>query len=98
MPLCLFDKLGLGEMKPTIVKLTLVDRSYIYPTGEIENVLVNVDKFIFIIDFIIIDVEEDKEALLIIEPPFLVTGRTLIDVIAGELIMIVINDVVFKAM
>lgn len=50
MPLSISKKLGLGEMKQTTISLQLADRSIKYPPGNIENVLVKVDKFIFPID------------------------------------------------
>ncbi|KAG8649385.1 hypothetical protein MANES_08G082266v8, partial [Manihot esculenta] len=37
MPLYVFRKLGLGEVKPTIVSLQLADRSVTYPRGVIED-------------------------------------------------------------
>ena len=49
------------------------------------NVLVKVDKFIFPTDFIILDIEEDREVPIILGRPFLATGRALIDVSKGEL-------------
>ena len=56
-----------------------------------EDVLVKVDKFIFKFifptDFIILDMEEDREVLIILGRPFLTTGRTLIDVQKRELTM-----------
>ena len=61
MPLSIYKKLGLGEVQPTTVKWQLADISYIYPIGEIENVLVKVSKFILPADFIVIDMEEDKD-------------------------------------
>ena len=51
----------------------------------IEDVLVKVDKFIFPIDFIVLDMEEDKEIHIILGRPFLATGRAMIDVQKGEL-------------
>ena len=45
-----------------------------------EDVLVKVDKFIFPVDFIVLDMEEDHEASLILGRPFLATGRAMIDV------------------
>ena len=51
----------------------------------IENVLVKVDKFIFLVDFIVLDMEEDKEIPIILGRPLLVTGGALIDVQKGEL-------------
>ena len=58
----------------------------------IEDVLVKVDKFIFPSDFIILDMEEDKEILIILGRPFLVTGRAMIDVQNGELKLRVQDD------
>ena len=51
----------------------------------IEDVLVKVDKFIFLIDFIVLDMEEDKEMPIILGRPFLATGRAMTDVQKGEL-------------
>ena len=44
-----------------------------------------VDKFIFPIDFIILDMQEDKEVPIILGRPFLATGRAMIDVQKSEL-------------
>ncbi|XP_065633580.1 uncharacterized protein LOC136069224 [Quercus suber] len=66
MPLSIFRKLGLGEVKPTIISLQLADRSIKYPRGVIENVLVKVDKFIFLADFIVLDMDKDEEIPLIL--------------------------------
>ncbi|KAH9802981.1 hypothetical protein KPL71_001600 [Citrus sinensis] len=61
MPLSVFKQLGVGECRPTTVTLQLADRSHAYPEGKIEDVLVKVDKFIFLVDFIVFDFEADKE-------------------------------------
>ncbi|KAM6544070.1 hypothetical protein CsatB_008517 [Cannabis sativa] len=87
MPMSIFRKLGIGEARPTTVTLQLADRSMAHPEGKIEDVLVQVDKFIFPADFIILDYEEDREVPIILGRPFLATGRTLIDVEKGELTM-----------
>ena len=68
IPLCIFRPLGLGEARPTTVTLQLADRSLKHPRGVgggggggvIEDILVKVDKFIFPMDFIVLDMEEDK--------------------------------------
>ena len=80
MPLSMFRRLGLGEARPTTVTLKLADRSLKHPKGVIEDVLVKVDKFIFPADFIVLDMEEDKEIPTILSRPFLATGGALIDV------------------
>ena len=80
MSLSLFKQLGVGECRPTIVTLQLADISHAYPKGKFEDVLVKVDKFIFLLDFIVLDFETDKEVPIILGRPFLATGKTLIDV------------------
>ncbi|XP_038693773.1 uncharacterized protein LOC119991499 [Tripterygium wilfordii] len=92
MPFSVFRKLGLGEPKATTVSLQLVDRSIEHPRGVIEDVLVKVDKFFFPADFIVLDMEEDDEIPLILGRPFLATGRTLINVQQGKLILRVLDE------
>ena len=87
MPLLVFKQLGVGEYRPTTVTLQLADRSHAYPEEKIEDVLVNVDIFIFLVDFIVLDFKTDKEVSIILRRPFLATGKTLIDVQKRELTM-----------
>ena len=85
MPLQIFKMLSLGEARLTTVTLQLVDISLTHPGGMIEDLLVKGDKFIFSKNFIILDMEEDKEIPIILGKPFLATMRALIDVENGEL-------------
>ena len=80
MSLSIFRRLGLGEAIPITVTLQLAGRSLKHPLGVIEDVLVKVDKFIYPVDFIVLDMEEDKEIPIILSRPFLSTGRAMIDV------------------
>ena len=97
MPLSIFKRLRLGEARLTTVTLQLADRSLKHPRGVIEDVLVKVEKFIFPADFIVLDMEEDKEIPIILGRPFLATGRAMIDVQRGELKLIVQeNEVKFN--
>ncbi|XP_038895933.1 uncharacterized protein LOC120084103 [Benincasa hispida] len=73
MSLSIFKKLDTDNTKPTTITLQLADRSITHPEGKIEDVLMQVDMFIFPADFIILG------------RPFLATGRMLIDVQKGEL-------------
>ncbi|RVX07055.1 hypothetical protein CK203_030463 [Vitis vinifera] len=50
-----YKQLGLGELKPTSITLSLVDRSVKIPRGMIEDVLVQVDKFYYPVDFVVLD-------------------------------------------
>ena len=58
IPLSVAKKLSLGELTPTIVTLQMADRTMANPEGVIEDVLVKVGKFIFPVDFIILDMEK----------------------------------------
>ena len=80
MPLSLFKRLKLRKAKPMTITLQLADRTYKHPLGVIENVLVKVDKFIFPIDFVILDMEKDDAVPIILGRPFLATGKAQINV------------------
>ncbi|KAL4290705.1 hypothetical protein GQ457_14G017330 [Hibiscus cannabinus] len=95
MPKSVFRKLGIEEAKPTTVMLQLADHSYVQPEGKIEDILVQVDKFIFPADFLILDCEANKDAPIILGRPFLATGRVLFDFGNDELIFRV-DDQQFK--
>ena len=69
----------------------MADRSLTYLRGMIKDVLVKVDKFILPVDFVVLDMEKDGEIPLILDRPFLATGRALIDVHSGNLTLKV-ND------
>ena len=87
MQLSVFKQLRVEECRPTTVTLQLANRSHAYPEEKIEDVLVKVDKFIFPVDFIVLDFEADKEVPIILGRPFLATEKTLIDVQKRELTM-----------
>lgn len=53
--------------------------------------LVEVNKFIFLVDFVVLDIEEHQEIPLILAKSFLVTDRALIDV-QGRQLALRINE------
>ncbi|GJZ42521.1 reverse transcriptase domain-containing protein [Tanacetum coccineum] len=87
MPLLIWKKLSLLELTPTRMTLELVDRSITYPKGLAEDVFVKVGKFYFPTDFVVVDFKADPQVPLILGRSFLRTGRALIDVYEGELIL-----------
>ncbi|XP_021996223.1 uncharacterized protein LOC110893421 [Helianthus annuus] len=91
MPYKVFTKLDLGEPSPTRMSIPLADRSIKYPRGFVENMLVKIDKFVFPVDFVILDMDEDSRVPLILGRPFLNTARTIVDVAAGQ-ITLRVND------
>ncbi|GKE55097.1 reverse transcriptase domain-containing protein [Tanacetum coccineum] len=54
MPYSLYAKLSLKTLKPTKISVRLADRSFKYPVGIAENMLVEVGKFTFPADFVIL--------------------------------------------
>ena len=61
--------------------------------GILEDVLIKVGKFFFLVDFVVIDIEEDKQIPLLLGRPFLATGVALIDVKKIELTLRVGDEV-----
>ena len=59
MPYNLFKKQGLREPRATRMNIQLANRLIKYPKGIIEDVLVKVNKFIFHIDFMILNIDDD---------------------------------------
>ena len=55
LPYSVYKQLGLRELKPTNITLSLADRSVKIPKGIVEDVLVKVDKFYFPVDFVVVD-------------------------------------------
>ncbi|XP_050211523.1 uncharacterized protein LOC126661704 [Mercurialis annua] len=53
--------------------------------GVAEDVLVKVGKFIFPVDFVVLDYAVDKDFPMILGRPFLNTGRALVDVNGGKI-------------
>ncbi|GJS67597.1 reverse transcriptase domain-containing protein [Tanacetum coccineum] len=61
MPYSLYTKLSLKTLKPTKMSVRLADRSFQYPIRIAENMPVEVGKFTFPVDFVILEMEEDEE-------------------------------------
>ena len=83
MPYSIYLRLGLGDIKPTSVVLQLADRSVKKPRGIIEDVLVQIDKFYYPVDFLILDthsvVDVESKIPIILGRPFLATANALIN-------------------
>nr|XP_016435225.1 PREDICTED: uncharacterized protein LOC107761516 [Nicotiana tabacum] len=87
VPLAIYTKLGIGRARSTSMLLQLADRTVKRPTWILNDVLVQVGKFVFPVDFVILDFQVDEVILIILRRPFLATGRALIDCETGELKM-----------
>ena len=87
MPYLVAKKLNLGGITTTTISLQMAS-----PKGIIEDVLIKVCKFIFQVNFVVLDIEEDEKIPLILGRPFLATSHALIDVESGELTLRVGDD------
>ncbi|KAK5836128.1 hypothetical protein PVK06_011882 [Gossypium arboreum] len=94
MPYKMFKELGLGKPKQTRMSIQLADKTIRFPRGIIEDVLVKIDKFIFPVDFVVLDIDEDSNVPLILGRPFIATARTIIDVGTSELTLHVGDEII----
>ena len=79
----MYKQLGLGELKPTNITLSLADRSVKIPKGIVEDGLVKVDKFYYPVDFVVLDTEPiangPNHVPIILGRPFLATANAIIN-------------------
>ncbi|XP_070024970.1 uncharacterized protein [Nicotiana sylvestris] len=87
MPLVIYKKLGIGRAAPTSMLLQLADKTVKRPFGILDDVLIQVGKFVFPADFVILDCKVDEEIPIILGRSLLAKGRALIDCETGELKM-----------
>ncbi|GJZ41103.1 retrovirus-related pol polyprotein from transposon TNT 1-94 [Tanacetum coccineum] len=80
MPLSMFKRLGLRNPRPVNMVIEMADRSMQSPKGIVENILVKIHKFIFLVDFVILDIVKDKKVPIILGRPMLATAHARIDV------------------
>ncbi|GJU84512.1 hypothetical protein Tco_1292058 [Tanacetum coccineum] len=98
MPFSTYLNLGLGELAHTKLTVKLADRTMKHPKGIAENVLVGIGKFVFPIDFIILDMPEDVKVPLILGRPFLSTAHAKIDVFKRKITLRVGDEkIIFKS-
>ena len=83
LPYSMEKQLGLGELKPTSITLSLADRSIKIPKGIVEDVLIQVDKFYYLVDFVVLDTKPAATRAnyvpIILGRPFLATSNAIIN-------------------
>ena len=81
-PYSVYVELGLGELEPTNITLQLADRSVKIPKRIVKDVLVQVDRFYFPVDFVVLDtqpvVSQGSQFPVILGRPFLATTNSII--------------------
>ena len=66
MSLSIVKRLSLGELTPTILTLQMEDRTMAQPKGGLEDVLIKVENFIFPLDFVVMDMEDNTQVPLLL--------------------------------
>ncbi|XP_056685597.1 uncharacterized protein [Spinacia oleracea] len=82
-PCKIYAKLSLGDLTPTPMSLQLTDYSVMFPLGRVDDVPLVIGKLTFLVDFIVLDIDEDAHTPIILGRPFLATAGALIDVQGG---------------
>ncbi|GJZ16046.1 zinc finger, CCHC-type containing protein [Tanacetum coccineum] len=78
MPLSTYMKLIDERPAKTDIRLSLASHSYIYPLRIAEDVLVDVVGYVYPMDFMILDIREDKKRPFILGTPFLTMAKVVI--------------------
>ncbi|GJZ15889.1 putative gnk2-like domain-containing protein [Tanacetum coccineum] len=77
--------------------IEIADNTKCTPKGIVENLLVKIDKFIFPVDFVILDIIEDFKMPIILGRPLLATAHTKVDIFRKSISLKVGNErVIFK--
>ena len=79
----IYKQLGLGKLKPTSITLSLADRFMKILRGIIEDVLVQIDQFYYLVDFVVLDTDLSAKGTnsvpIILGRPFLATSNAIIN-------------------
>ena len=99
MPYSVYMQLGLGELKPTSITLSLADRLVKIPKGIVEDVLVKINKFYYPVDFVVLDTEsssnEPNHVPIILGRPFLAIANAIINC-RNEIMQLTFGDMTLE--
>ncbi|XP_021715097.1 uncharacterized protein LOC110683056 [Chenopodium quinoa] len=94
MPYSVYQRLKLGELLPSNITLELADRSIKFPKGKVGDVLLRVRKFVILVDFVVLEMDEDDSIPIILRRPFLSTSSAMIDVKSAKISLKVGDEVI----
>ncbi|GJZ40300.1 putative reverse transcriptase domain-containing protein [Tanacetum coccineum] len=90
MPRSIYEYLKLANLRNTKMLVEMADMTKKAPLGIVENILVRIDKFLFPLDFVIID--KTPNETIILGRPFLATIHAEINVFDKEISLGIDND------
>jgi len=85
LPLSLFKRMGISELKSIKATLKLANGTTIHSVGFIEDIPVEVGGIYIPNDFVVLDMDEDDQVPILIGRPFLATTGASIDVRGGRI-------------
>ncbi|XP_047267537.1 uncharacterized protein LOC124897959 [Capsicum annuum] len=97
MPFVIYKMVGLNAPTPIYMRLLMVDHSIKRPVGILYDILVKVDKFILLAEFVVLDCEIGQTVPIILGHLFLPTGTSIVDLEMREInFRLQENEVTFK--
>nr|GEV00249.1 hypothetical protein [Tanacetum cinerariifolium] len=75
VPISIYYRLTSEKLVGTDIRLSLASHSYIYPLGIAEDVLIDIAGYVYPVDFMLLDIEEDKNKPFILGTPLLTTAK-----------------------
>ncbi|XP_023766457.1 uncharacterized protein LOC111914985 [Lactuca sativa] len=83
MPYSFYKKLNIQKLKATKMTIHMANCSVTQPQGIAEDILVKIGKFVFLIDFVVLDMKEDPNVPIILGRPLFNTAGGLVDIQDG---------------
>ncbi|GJZ57599.1 zinc knuckle CX2CX4HX4C containing protein [Tanacetum coccineum] len=97
IPFSMYKCLGLGILEPINMVIEMADNMKCTPNGIVENLLIKIDKFIFPVDFVILEIVEDFRMPIILGRPLLATAHAKVDILRKSISLEVGNEkVIYK--
>nr|GEU35886.1 hypothetical protein [Tanacetum cinerariifolium] len=80
IPFSMYKRLGMGKLEPINMVIEMADNTKSIPKGIVKNLLIKIDKFIFPIDFVILDMIEDFRIPIILGRPLLAMAHANVEI------------------
>ncbi|GKE46111.1 zinc knuckle CX2CX4HX4C containing protein, partial [Tanacetum coccineum] len=97
IPFSMYKCLGIGKLEPINMLIEMADNTKCTPKGIVKNLLIKIDKFIFLIDFVILDMVEDIRMPIILVRPLLAIAHAKVDIFRKTISLEVGSEkVIFK--
>ncbi|XP_021734119.1 uncharacterized protein LOC110700839 [Chenopodium quinoa] len=89
-----YQRLDLGALLASNITLQLADKSIKFQKDKVEDVPLRVGKFMILVDFFVLEMDEDATIPITLGRPFLATSGAMIDVKSAKISLKVGDEVV----